>query len=94
MFFRRIIYFVCLPIFTALNSIQLLFLSFQADGEEPIVSDSEEDGNSVKKAQIAAEQAAAKIMPPPPTPPVSLHKGPVISSAINKMHQIAPKVRQ
>ena len=66
----------------------------QADGEEPIVSDTEEDGSSAKKAQLAAEQAAAKIMPPPPTPPVSLHKGPVISSAANKMHQIAPKVRQ
>ena len=71
------------------------FFLLQADGEEPIVSDSEEDGSSAtKKAQIAAEQAAAKIMPPPPTPPVSLHKGPVISSAANKMHQIAPKVRQ
>lgn len=70
------------------------FFFLQADGEEPIVSDTEEDGSRAKKAQLAAEQAAAKIMPPPPTPPVSLHKGPVISSAANKMHQIAPKVRQ
>ena len=63
-----------------------------ADGEEPIVSDTEEYGSSAKIAQSAAEEAAAKIMPPPPTPPVALHKVPVLSSTANKMHQIAPKV--
>ena len=66
---------------------------FLADGEEPIVSDTEDDGNVAKRAQIAAaEQAAAKIMPPPPTPPVPMPRGPTLASAVNKMQHLAPKV--